>query len=271
MYLLGFLACSYALYRLIMSPELEYHSFWYKVKARLVFTFGHFRKLDFPPYFTTYGYDVHKMTFREAREGSAASRPGDIGIHRDSGFLSNVAIPGAFKHAWVVIEDNDCVEAVAEGVLCRDNLAPTYSDYVIILRAIEVTKDETDESVARAMSLIGCEYDANFKFDLDDASSNYLSTRKIAQRLSRGFHRAFSCTETAAFSWYHCKEKLGIVSSQHAGREAIIADDFLKMNFEIVWMSSSVTVQWAEETGLHAEGVKKIKDYLAINPIQDNK
>lgn len=251
-----FLAGAYALYKMIMNPALQYHSFSYKVKAWLVFTFGHFRKLDFFPYFTTYGYDVHKMTFKEAREGSAVSRPGDIGIHRDNGFLSNVAIPGAFKHAWIVVDNNDCVEAVAEGVLRRDNLAPTYSDYVIILRPLGVNKTEVDASVQRANYLVGCEYDANFNFDLDEQSAAYMP---------RGFHKAFSCTEAAAFSWYHCKEKLAIVRSQHAGREAIIADDFLKMNFGIIWMSPSVTVKWAKEMKLHDIGVEKIKSYLEGN------
>lgn len=253
-----FLVGSYALYKMIMCPELKYHSFRYKVKAWLVFTFGHFRRLDFFPYFTTYGYDVHKMTFKDARDGCAVARPGDIGIHRDMGFLSNLAIPGAFKHAWVYIDNNDCVEAVAEGVLRRDSLTPTYSDYVIIMRPLGVAKPDVDKAIARAKDLIGCEYDANFNFDLDEESSEY----EGRMNLNRGFHRAFSCTETAAFSWYHCKEKLSIVRSQHAGREAIIADDFLKMNFGIIWMSPSVTVEWAKKMGLHEIGVEKIKNHL---------
>ena len=74
-------------------------------------------------------------------------------------------------------------------------------------------------------------------------------------------HGAFSCTETAAFSWLKCREKLGIFRTKHAGREAIVADDFLRMRFEIVWASKSVTVKWAEQQGLHEEGRHKIAEY----------
>lgn len=254
MALLGF-----GLYRIIMSPELQYHSFLYKIKAWIVFTFGHFRRLEFFPFFTTYGYDVHRMTFKDARNGSAVSRVGDIGIHRDEGFLSNCAIPGAFKHAWVVVDDNNCVEAIAEGVVHRDNLFPTYSDYVIILRPIGVNKTDVIEAFNRAMNLVGCEYDANFRFEFDQMNADY---QNYMHNLKAGFHKAFSCTETAAFCWYHKKETLGIFRSRHAGRDAVIADDFLKMNFGIVWMSPSVTVEWAKKAGLHDAGAQKIKMFL---------
>lgn len=257
---LAFLSCCFALYKIVMSPELRYHSFWYKVKAWLVFNLGHIRRLGFFPFFTSYGYDVHKMTFKDARIGTYVARPGDIGIHRDEGFFSNLAIPGGFKHAWVFIDNYDCVEAVAEGVLRRDSLTPTYSDYVVILRPIGTTKPEVDSAVNKAKNLVGCEYDANFKFDFEQMDAEY---EKYTKNITAGgFHAAFSCTETAAFSWYHCKDKLGIFRSMHAGREAVIADDFLRFNFGIVWMSPTVTLEWAQKSGMHSDAVARIKGFL---------
>jgi hypothetical protein len=54
---------------------------------------------------------------------------------------------------------------------------------------------------------------------------------------------------------------LGIFRTVHAGREAVVADDFLSMNFEIAWVSPSVTVEWARAARLHEHGVEKIREY----------
>lgn len=254
-----FLAFCFALYRIVVSPELKYHSFLYKAKAWLVFNVGHIRRLDHLPYFTVYGYDDHKVSHRDAREASHVARPGDIGLHRDEGFVSNLAIPGGFKHAWLFVHGHDCVEAVSDGVIRRDCLAPLLSDYAIILRPIGTNKIEVDTTLARAESLVGCEYDANFNFPLDQFDEEY---KNYLSHLSSGFHKAFSCTELVAFSWYHAKSKVGIFRSEHAGRAAVIADDFLRMNFGIIWMSPSVTLEWADSVGMHPESRQRIKDYL---------
>jgi hypothetical protein len=192
----------------------------------------------------------------EVLRASGACRPGDIGIHRDAGYLSNLSIPGAFKHAWICVDGDDIVEAVSEGVIRRHNTYPLMTDYGMILRPIGVSGEDCYEAATRANNLVGCEYDANFKFDFAGDDEKY------AANISSGkFHGAFSCTETVAFSWYHQRGKLGIFRSMHAGREAIIADDYLRMNFEIVWASPSVTVEWAEKAGLHEQGRVKIREY----------
>ena len=86
--------------------------------------------------------------------------------------------------------------------------------------------------------------------------------RSFARNLDAGkFHPAFSCTEVAGYSWFHCRDKLRIFRSKHAGRDAIIADDYLRMNFGIVWTSASVTAEWAEKNGMPEEAVRKIRDF----------
>lgn len=256
------LATLIALVRVILSPQLKYHSFWYKIKAWLVFNLGHIRRLDFFPYFTIYGYDVHKMTLRAAREVCSLTQPGDIGLHRDQGFLSNLAIPGGFKHAWIFVGNNDCIEAVAEGVLKRDALVPLYSDYVIILRPRGVSPTERKRALRRAENLVGCEYDANFRFDFEKEEEAYVNCQNLC---AGAFHAAFSCTEVASWAWYGSRNKLGISRSVYAGREAVIADDFVRFNFDIVWISQSVTVEWAEKQKMHPDAIQKIKNFLSDN------
>jgi hypothetical protein len=256
--LLAFLTSIYFIYKALMSPELAYHSWQYKLKAKLFFWIGDIRKIDAPPYFT-WAKEHHLIDFKDARKASFFSRAGDIGLHRDKGVLSNCGIPGAFKHAWICLDGNDCIEAVSEGVLRRDELYPLKSDYAIILRPLGTNKADADQAIARANGIVGCQYDANFNFDLERSPE---SAECIKNLNAGNFHKAFSCTEVAAYSWYHCKQKLGIFRTKYAGREAIAADDFLKMNFGIIWMSPSVTLEWAEEHDLHEEGRHKIKDFL---------
>jgi hypothetical protein len=261
LYIIGavaFLAVVGFLYAIIVSPALKYHSFWYKVKAWIVFKCGHIRRLDFFPFFTVYGYDVHEISIEKAKESALVAQPGDVGLHLDKGFLSNLAIPGAFKHAWVFVEDGKIVEAISEGVVKRDALYPLLSDHVVILRPIGVSAEETKQAVDRANALVGCEYDANFNFDLEEDD-------KYADNLKGAFHAAFSCTETVACAWYKCRKKLHIFRSVHAGREAVVADDYLSMNFAIVWASDNVTMDWLKSKGILEEGREKLKDYLAMN------
>lgn len=247
----------------IMSPELKYHSLAYKIKAKITFWVGDIRRLDSFPYLTWAGHE-HKLSYREMREASDICRAGDIGLHRDAGYASNLAIPGGFKHGWICVENGDIVEAVSEGVLKRGNLAPLISDYVVILRPMGINKQEINEAVRRAEGIVGCEYDANFNFDFGGQARVMPDTQEksFVQNLDSGnFHMAFSCTEVVGYSWYHCKDKLRIFRSKYAGRDAIIADDYLRMNFGIVWMSASVTPEWAKECGMPEEAVQKIKDF----------
>jgi hypothetical protein len=273
------------LVKIILSPELKYHSFWYKVKAKIIFWAGDVRLLNSFPWITWASIN-HNITLRQARDASSICRPGDIGLHRDSGFLSNLCIPGCFKHAWICVEDHYCVEAMSEGVIKRDEMVPLVSDYAMILRPRDVSEAEIQEAVMRANMLVGSDYDANFNFDFETENANLFpqntrslfgwATANIVHRATRDFqgpaatnlttgkpHMAFSCTEVAGFSWYHKAQELNIVRNIYAGRPAIIADDFLKMNFDIVYANPDLTLEWAKANGMHKEGLRKIAEYLS--------
>ena len=246
----------YACVRVIMSPKLKYHTLLYKIKASIIFRFGKLRRLRAFPWATWDGKEEREIDFPEVRDAQLVIKPGDIGLHNDWGFACNLGIPGGFKHAWIHVSPTEIVEAIAEGVMRRDNMNPLISDYAVILRPIGVTEEEKQEAVKRANAIVGCEYDANFNFDLDETEKVFSQNLRCDE-----FHDAFSCTETVGFAWLKCREKLDIFRSKHAGREAIIADDYLRMRFEIVWASKSVTVEWAEKVGLHEEGRHKIAEY----------
>ena len=42
----------------------------------------------------------------------------------------------------------------------------------------------------------------------------------------------------------------------------ILADDFINHDWEIVWLSNSITVDIAKKLGLHEEGLSMIENYL---------
>ena len=257
---------------IILSPALKYHSIWYKIKAKIIFIAGDIRAHGGPLWGTTEPVDAFMVDQKDARRADKLTRPGDIGLHRYVWTFSNYGIPGAFKHAWIIVDNEDCVEATSDGVERRDRWFPMLCDYAVILRPKDVTDEDVAMAIKRAKAIVGCEYDANFKFDLE-AANDEIVVREQSQYTKNisagGFHPAFSCTETVGFSWFHRRDKLRLFRTNYAGRDAIIADDFLKMNFDVVWASPNLTEEWMKLVGLHEEGRSKISEWLRKNPAND--
>lgn len=220
--------------------------------SKLVFFFGDVRTLDGFPWIT-YAVRKHEIDFDELVEAQDLIQPGDIGLHRDNGYLSNIAIPGCFKHAWVHIENGDIVEAISDGVVRRNAFYPLYSDLAIVLRP----KDRDPlETVERAKELIGENYDVDFRFDLDKADAFY-DGKDVGK-----YDPAFSCTEVAAYSLRRSGDKTGFGYSERFGKTVILADSFINDSHDIVWMSKSVTLERVMGLGLPPAGVKIISEYL---------
>lgn len=233
------------------------HSFWRK----LVYFVGDIRRLNCFPWVT---WDVHQhdISFEEALEALKYTDAGYVGLHRDKGFLSNLTIPGMFKHAFFFLDKEMVVEAISEGVVKRHALYPVVSDYVIILKPKDVTSEETQRAVNKANSIVGCQYDVDFQFDIENEVRLFEQEDKdsIKENLVK-WDGGFSCTETCQFCWYHLKDKLRLYRSKHMGKMAIIADDFINNGFEIVWLSSNVTVDAAIKMKLSEQGIEMIKEY----------
>lgn len=219
---------------------------------KIVFFIGDLRSLDGFPWFT-YAVRKHEIDYDEVARALKVMQPGDIGLHRDHGYLSNVAIPGCFKHAWVHVDDGDIVEAISDGVVRRNAIYPIYSDMSIILRPKDKDGYVTSN---RAQSLIGENYDVNFEFDIEKSNAHFYGNKNSK------YDPAFSCTEVAAFSLYREDGGHGIESSDVYGKKVLIADSFINEDMEIVWLSDSVTLKNVMKFGLDPSAVRIISEYL---------
>lgn len=260
----------------------------------LVFWGGDIRRLHSFPWIT---WDVHqhRIEYEEVLAALPLIRAGDVGLHRDEGYLSNFAIPGFMKHAWIHVDspkfgtginqepvpdvtDMKIVEAVSEGVLRRSALFPIRSDFAIILRPKDVTADEVTEAVNKATGIIGCEYDVKFEFDIEEELKRFNESEQSHQSLRMSlvdfkkglthWDGGFCCTEVAAYSWWHKREQLRLFRKERRGKMVIAADDFINGGFEIVWASDSCTPEAAVKMGLGEEGVEMLKAYRVEHPVQ---
>lgn len=239
---------------------------------KAVFMAGDVRVVNSFPWIT-WSLMKHKVKFGEILEALSEIKFGDIGLHRDTGYLSNIAIPGYMKHGWVHvksgIENPQIIEAVSEGVLIRSALYPMYSDYTIILEPRDVTDLERKGACKKAREIVGENYDVNFSFDIEKELHYYSGADKQAGKESLQFGEsqlkkydpAFSCTEVCSYAWWHKREHLRLYRQERRGKNVIIADDFMNRSFKIRWMSQSVTVDSAKKYGLHEEGLSLIEDY----------
>jgi len=241
------------------------------IYRRIVFFVGDIRKIHSFPWIT---WDVHqhKVRLEEIMEALPLIRYGDIGIHRDEGYCSNLAIPGFMKHAWIHTEDGQnplIIEAVSEGVIKRSAVYPMYSDYTIILRPKDVDEDSRAGACLKAEKIVGTRYDHHFEFDIEEELEFYKGQDidKAAEDLDSGkrwirkYDHGFSCTEVVSFSYWHEREKLRIWRTKRRGKNVILADTFLNGGWDIVWASESVTVDIAAKLKLHEEGIEMIRTY----------
>ncbi len=163
-----------------------------------------------------------RLDSKQMRRVGGLLRPGDILLTYSSGYMSNVFLPGRFKHGIVYVgspqqrreaglglagfadtpvskrtrlaealtlerlEDGhpaDCVEAVAEGVVFNSiERLLSGKVYRVVVLRPRFTAEQRLEGLKRVFLLLGVEYD--FKFDFDDAT--YLCCTEV---IYRAYHR----------------------------------------------------------------------------------
>jgi len=239
---------------------------------KLVFFIGDIRALNTFPWLT-WSIHQHEIDYDEILEVLPLIEYGDIGIHRDKGYLSNIAIPGFMKHAWIHISDTKTmphiVEAISEGVIERNAIYPMFSDFSILLSPKAVSDKERRGACKKAKGVIGEKYDVHFKFDIEKELHYYTGKKpleakhdlELAQENLQNFDGAFSCTELVSYAWWHKREDLRLYRKKNRGKSVILADDFLSNAWTIKWASKSVTVENARKMGLHEEGLEMLKKY----------
>lgn len=235
---------------------------------KIVFLAGDIHSVPRFPWIS-FGVKKHKINFDEVLMALELAEPGDIGLHRDEGFLSNLVIPGYLKHGWIHVSDGffpKIVEAVSEGVIMRSAIYPLCSDYAIIVRPLDMSDKDVDNAVMKARTIVGENYDTNFDFDIEAAIKHFTADSVVSDGSSIGlskFDPAFSCTEVCAFSWWHKALVLGLRRRKLRGKQVIMADDFLNPDaFKIIWISKSITVEGAQAAGLQSKGVRMISDFI---------
>ena len=139
-----------------------------------------------------------KLTRRQKRSFKRSLKPGDIILTFSSGYLSNLILPGYFKHVLtytgeqstknkyikdirlkpeqqnLIKPDHDIIEANSDGVRTTyiENYLNGYADRIIVFRPI-LNDDQIDSVMKNMYSFIGMDYD--FDFDLDNGEKQTCS------------------------------------------------------------------------------------------------
>lgn len=232
-----------------------------KALRYFVFLAGDTRRVRRFPWITM---DVHQhlVSFEECEEALKILRPGDIILHRDSGFLSNVGIGGCMIHAGIYVGDNQVVEAVSEGVVRRHANYILYSDYSCIVRPA-LSESKRVVASKNALEIVGLPYDFLFQFnDPFKTKIDLLSGKREGIR--------FCCTEIPYYCYmdhikqlnFYRKRQVTIGSKAlnligfGVGENIVTADMYIyPANTKLIWKSKSFTSDWVDSMRV-GEGYK---------------
>lgn len=256
------------------SPSWAYRAFrWvvFKVGDTKWLGVRHF------PFVATWAVEEHDIDLNEViRDALPRLQPGDVCLHRDRGFLSNLAIGGAMVHAALYVGDGQVVEAISEGVVRRHAAHILHSDRAMIVRPRFESAEARDRAVADAIAwaerIVGFPYDPLFRFGCKPQRD--LITARGPERAVRRQVR-FCCTKVPFFCYLDHVEALGLKRRRnatplhtvlswfglHPGRAVVDADMYVHANFDLVWASRRMTVDWARRKGAKGEYLKKLEDY----------
>jgi len=241
---------------------------------RLIFFSGDVRALHAFPY-VTWSVHHHQIDYDEVMDVLPLIQYGDVGVHRDWGYLSNVGIPGFMKHAWLHVQDGvtraAIVEAISEGVVQRNAMYAMFSDYSMLLSPKDVSDEERKGACKKVQGIVGAHYDAAFKFNIEEELKFYAGKEQDdavkqldeGQQYIRKYDYSFSCTEAVSYAWWHKREDLRLYRQEVRGRSVILADHFINRGWDIKWMSKSVTTDIAKKYGLGEEGLSMMEEYRA--------
>jgi len=184
--------------------------------------------------------------------------PGDILLHRDEGYLSNLAIGGSLIHAGLAVEDGMCVEAISEGVVRRSAAHLLWSDYSCVLRPL-LPAIAKEKAVETANQLVGFPYD--YFFDFNGPKHRDLIAQYGPDAKDHGVR--FCCTEIPYFCYMDFISTLQLERRRtptmahtalswcglSTGEWVIDADMYMRANTDIVWCSKSMQPPFAQGEG----------------------
>lgn len=223
----------------------------------------------------------HKITYNEVDlDAMPLLEPGDILLHRDSYYLSNRFIGGVMIHAGIYVGGRQIVEAISEGVVRRNAMALLRSDYACILRP-KLDKSEKPQviqkAIHRARQIVGFQYDPLFEFN----SEHEL---KVITEKGRDYAKnngiRFCCTEIPHFCYLEKLEDLGVYRRRNInfltkfislfglrpGEAVVDADNYFVGNFDVIWVSRTLSPEKAKKKGAEENFLRKLKRYWQNNP-----
>ena len=245
----------------------------FRVFRYLVFKVGDTKWLGFrhTPFVATWFIAEHEIDLNEVmKEAIPLLQPGDVILHRDEGFLSNLFIGGCMIHAGLALPNDQVIEAISGGVKKRHAGHILYSDKACILRP-RTNPIAKERAVTWAEKIEGFEYDPLFQFNADEEKQLINKYGKKAKE--HGVR--FCCTEVPYFCYLDKAERLAIKTRRnvtlltrfislfglHPGSSVIDADIYIAADFDLVWCSRSFTSEWCEDMGAKPEVLDKVKEY----------
>jgi len=251
------------------------HGLAFRALRWTIFWVGDTRRIHHFPW-CTWDVHQHRIDLNEVMlEALPILRPGDVILHRDEGFLSNVGIGGVMVHAGIYMGQSQVVEALSEGVVRRHAGHILYSDYACILRPQlgDERAEATEAAIGWANRIVGYPYDVLFDFSSEQERVVVL---EAGEGMAEGVR--FCCTEIPHFCYLdyttrldvYRKRNVGIATKAlslvglNPGTAIITADMYIEANFELVWASSDYTPKWAEKKGASEEHLRKLQDYWDV-------
>jgi len=163
-----------------------------------------------------------KITSEDYDSIQSVMRPGDILTSKTEGYLTNILIPGYWKHSAIIGQDQRIVEAVGEGVREVDLFTFLCSkDEVALLRPTFCSDEEALLAFEAAEVLVGCPYDYEFSLG----------------------NKAFYCAELLYLSYkLIVPDKFLFYPRERLGVKTITADDFFNAAdwFQVLYDSRGV-------------------------------
>lgn len=246
----------------------------FRIFRWIVFWVGDTRKISHFPW-VTWDVHEHKMDLNEVMlEALPLLEPGDIILHRDDGYLSNLFIGGAMIHAGIYMGGQQVVEAISDGVLKRHAGYILHSDRACILRPKlpEGTREQAlSEALEWADKIVGFPYD--ILFDFNGKKERQLIEQHGKEAARKGVR--FCCTEVPYFCYHRYTGELGIKRRRNVsfltkllsvlglspGRAVVSADMYFTANFDLIWCSKHFTPAWCKKRRMNPEALKKVEDY----------
>jgi hypothetical protein len=184
----------------------------------------------------------HKLvTDEDYYEARALIKPGYIVLTKTRGELTNLTIPGFWKHGGMYLGDDGekewMIDAIGTGINPRTLVKYLMTrDYFVVLKCKLLTDADHKEAADAFNNLRGQPYD--FEFMLDEVEE---SPRQIMSELVSGnSKRPFYCFEAVWFVLSYVYGKPIFSPKVVCGQPSIVGESFINPDlFQVVWSSKS--------------------------------